>query len=628
MGFSAGSYELARLHDDGRTSLPDLEDPDGWRTDISTSIQQAVDGASARPISGIVLFSDGRSSTRPGRSITRTLQQGAIPVFVVPLGSSEPVRDVSVEDVSAPNRAFVRDSIPILVDVKTTGSGSDSPVVARLVDAESGQVLDRKTVDLSDGTSEVLLNASLDEEGRRTLLVELDSLEGDLLSENDRREIEIEIVDRAIRVLYIEGYPRWEYRYLKNLLVREESIESSVMLISADRDFAQEGNTPIARLPRTREELEDFDLIIIGDVPSGFFSPEQLGLVKEQVAERGTGLLWITGPRNTPASWAGTPLDDLLPIRSPFDLEDVADEVIVYPTPLASRLGVLMLDPTSEDGWAEELSDPATGWSKLHSVKIVEPTQVKPTAELLAVGEGPSGGLVPILLSMRFGAGQVFFTTTDDIWRWRFGRGETFTERWWIGLVRALARRSLDSSGSALVLAVEPDTLVPGSAARLVLTILDERVAGDLDPTIPIEVRDQQDNVIAELELIRSSDGSEWTTDWFPDQVGTFQLHVTDPMLAAMARMEGIPRVEVVRPDDEFRVLESDHRILDELATASGGAVLGPDSLESLPKSLPNREVLVQNPLMVPIWNTGTFFIALLVLMSCEWVGRRMIRMV
>ncbi len=400
------------------------------------------------------------------------------------------------------------------------------------------------------------------------------------------------------------------------------------MLISADRDFAQEGNTPITRLPRTEEELEQFDLIMIGDVPAGFFSPEQLRLMKNQVAERGSGLLWIGGPQSTPSSWAGTPLDDLLPIRSPLELERASDGVTVEPAPLSRRLGVLMLDPAEPTGWAAELSDPTTGWSKLHSVQRLDPAQIKPTAEVLAIGTEGSGDARPVLLSMRFGAGQVLYSAMDDIWRWRFGRGELLTERWWIGLLRMLARQALDTSGRSLVLEIAPDELVPGSAGRIALTIVDERLAAAVDDEVALEIRDEEGRATTELDLVNSGDSSEWTADWFPDRVGRYRLHIVDPILIAEARASGAPLVEVVRPDDEFRNPDTDHKLLDGLANVSGGAVLGRESLESLPTALPNREVLVENPIVVPIWNTGTMFFLLLGLLASEWIGRRLLRMI
>src|SRR4029453_5528316 len=120
------------------------------------------------------------------------------------------------------------------------------------------------------------------------------------------RAFSMHVVSRPLRVLYVEGYPRWEYRFVKELIRREKSIESSVMLISASSDFAQEGNVPITRLPRSPEEFAAYDVVILGDVPAGFFSPEQLEMLRDHVAERGAGLLCIAGERAVPSSYART----------------------------------------------------------------------------------------------------------------------------------------------------------------------------------------------------------------------------------------------------------------------------------------------------------------------------------
>ena len=625
MGFGSGSYPLITSTDE---QVPSLEEPIGWRTDISASLQQALDGVASRPLSGLVIFSDGRSMSQPARTIIRRLQQDSIPIFTVPLGSPDLVLDVSINEVSAPRRAFVTDAIPVLVDLDSSGLPDEEMVVVRLRDEQTGQVLDRKTVEINDDLDGILMTANLEDPGDRTLVVDVETSVGDLIAENDSMIFEVEVVDRPIRVLYIEGYPRWEYRYLKNLLVREQSIESSVMLISADRDFAQEGNTPISRLPRTAEEFEQFDLILIGDVPSGFFSPEQLRLMSNQVAERGTGLFWIGGPRDTPSSWAGSPLDDLLPIRSPLDLDRTDDSVLVAPTPLSRQLGVLVLDPSDPSGWAMELSDSSTGWSRLRSVQNIEPNQIKPTTEVLATGTDIDGETRPVLLSMRFGAGQVLYSAMDDVWRWRFGRGELLTERWWIGLVRMLARQALDTSGKSMELSIQPDEIIPGTAVRIQLSVMDERLASTLGDSISLEIEDENEQSSTELELLRSGDSAEWSADWFPDRIGQYQLDISDPLLVAESRSMGPSSVDVIRPDDEFRNPDADHQLLAELAESTGGSVLDPESLDSLPSVLPNREVLVENPIIIPIWNTGAVFFLVLGFLSAEWIGRRLIRMI
>ena len=630
-GFSSGVFGLettTQLPDQqGSTRVPVLDDPDGWNTDIPNSIRQVIETASNRPISSIILMSDGRSNQMPGRSLSRLIRQEGIPVISIPLGSPIPVHDLSISRVRHPDRAFIRDSIPVHVTIQSVGDIEGGTVSATLLDKSSGVTIDTTEAVISGDQAELLLTAAMNEPGIRDLMVRIESGDNDLFTDNDVHEFRIDVVDRPIRILYVEGYPRWEYRYLKNLLVREASIESSVMLLSADRDFAQEGNAPISRLPRTTEEMEPFDLMIIGDVPAGFFSTEQLDLFSRQVSEEGMGLFWIGGPRDTPSSWAGTALDDLLPMRSPFELEESTESLLVRPTEFARDLGVLVLDPGSPDGWFEELSDPRTGWSELHSMQIIDPNQLKPTSEPLATASNNSSPTHPALLLMRFGSGQVLYSTMDDIWRWRFGRGEELTDRWWIGLIRFLARQSLDTSGNTVDLMISPDRITSGSTSEVMISVHDQRLEGSLGETIPIEVTPQGGGDSIRIELMRSGDDPIWKSDWSPDRPGRFIVEVLDPLLGTLPEISGNMIFEVERPDDEFIILDTDHELLAGVSNDSGGFVVAPDEIDRIPDLLPNRDVLIENPIVVPIWNTGTFLYLLITLLSLEWIIRRLVRM-
>ena len=630
-GFSSGVFGLDTIDQSSDRSesnrIPVLDEPDGWNTDIPNSIRQVIETASNRPISSIILMSDGRSNQMPGRSLSRLIRKEGIPVISVPLGSTIPVHDLSISRVRHPDRAFIRDSIPVHVTIQSVGDIEGATVSATLIDKSSGETMDTADAVISGDRSELLLTATMNEPGIRDLIVRIESEENDLFTENDVHELRIDVVDRPIRILYVEGYPRWEYRYLKNLLVREASIESSVMLLSADRDFAQEGNAPISRLPRTTEEMEPFDLMIIGDVPAGFFSTEQLELFSRQVSEEGMGLFWIGGPRDTPSSWAGSALDDLLPMRSPFELEESTESLLIRPTEFARDLGVLVLDPEAPDGWFEELSDPRTGWSELHSMQIIDPDQLKPTSEALATASSASSPTHPALLLMRFGSGQVLYSTMDDIWRWRFGRGEELTDRWWIGLIRFLARQSLDTSGNTVDLMISPDRLTSGSTSEVMIRVHDQRLEGSLGETIPIEITPQGGGDSVRIELTRSGDEATWKSDWSPDRPGRFIVEVLDPLLGTLPEISGNTIIEVERPDDEFIVLDTDHELMAGISNDSGGFVVAPDEIERIPELLPNRDVLIENPIIVPIWNTGTFLYLLITLLSIEWIIRRLVRM-
>ena len=630
-GFSSGVYSIDTDPSSPAGSesiqIPILEEPDGWNTDIPQSLRQVLELGSNRPVSAIILMSDGRSNQMPGRSLSRLLKQQGVPVLSVPLGSSFPVHDISITDVQHPDRAFIRDSIPVRLSVGSTGSFDVRNITAELVDQSSGEVVDSVSTSISMDDEEILLTAKMDDPGIRDFLVRLDSTDEDLFTENDSFEFKIDVVDRPVRVLYIEGYPRWEYRYLKNLLVREDSIESSVMLLSADSDFAQEGNVPISRLPRTSEEIDSFDLMIIGDVPAGFFSSEQLELFANQVSEKGMGLFWLGGPRNTPSSWSSSGMSDLLPMRSPLELEESTEPITISPTRFASSLGVLVLDPENPGGWVDELSDPETGWSNLQSMQIIDPRQLKPTSEVLASGKSSSSNSIPALLSMRYGSGQILYSAMDDIWRWRFGRGEELTDRWWIGLIRFLARQSLDTGGGTAELFVTPERITPGSSARISIRVHDQRLASTLEDLIPIEIVHLEGGSSVELELAKEDEEPAWESDWTPEQTGRFSIRVLHPILSELPGISGNGSFDVSRPDDEFRILDADHQLLEDISRNSGGTSVPPDSIDRIPDLLPNRDVLIENPIVVPIWNTGTFLFLLIGLLTLEWVVRRSIRM-
>jgi uncharacterized membrane protein len=433
-------------------------------------------------------------------------------------------------------------------------------------------------------------------------------------------------VDRPLRVLYVDGYPRWEYRFLKNLLVREESIESSVMLLSADRDFAQEGNQPITRLPRSADELARYDVIVLGDTPATFFSPDQLEMIRAHIAERGAGLLWIGGERFTPTSYAGTVLADLLPMRGNLQLSPIEGAVNLEPTELAERLGVMQLVSSAGPGWPAELRDPSFGWSQLFYAQKIEPGRLKPTAEVLARTVQPrNGDHLPLVMLMRYGAGQTIYVASDEIWRWRYGRGEFYPDQFWIQMVRMLGRESLATSGDRATLEVAPRRLEVNQPLRVTLRLIDAALIDSRRSSVTAVLETEEGVKIADLDL-RPLPGSEdrFATTYLPEQTGQLRVRIEDPTLPDL---EMIMPVEVFAPDDELRRPETDHELLAQLAASTGGQVLGEADLANLPDLLPNRAVRTLDPLQERIWDTPLAFILVLLALTAEWIGRKILRL-
>jgi hypothetical protein len=645
LGFDAGAYEISSVLDDGANDQPQpieegevaagpvvLNAPDGDVTQLGDAIEQALARAVARPISGIVLLTDGRTTQQPGRSVYRQLQNNAVKVFTVPLGSPDPLGDLALRRVDAPARAFVRDRVPVHVELDRLGeAASDLAATISLVDETTGETLDTIKLEPGDDRSNITLTAEPEMMGTTTWLVTVDTEPGDLVEENNWRRINIDLVDRPLRVLYIDGYPRWEYRYFKNLLIREQSIDSSVMLISADRDFAQEGNQPITRLPRSPEEFAQFDVIAIGDVPASFFSPEQVSLIRDQVAERGAGLLWIAGERWTPRTYAGTLLTDVLPMRGPLSLPPINEPVTMQPTPLAEQLSVLQLQSQQNVGWPNMLADPRTGWSRLYYAQRIEPARLKPTAEVLAqTVQTISGSELPLVIQMRYGAGRVIYVATDEIWRWRYGQGELFPEQFWIQIVRMLGRETLGMMGEQAALSVKPRWAATGEPARIEVVLLDQQLADAQRQTVRATIVREDGTPFAELDLHRVSDSQErYAGTAIIDQPGMYRVMIDDPTLGLAVR-DGAglsAELEVARQDDELRRPETDHPLLQRIADDTDGAVIAPDEISQLPERLPNRSIRTLHSLIEPIWDSPLALGLLLVLFTAEWVGRKIVRL-
>jgi len=628
LGFDGGPFELP-LGSDGATrsvwpAPAELGEPEGVRTRIGRSIGQALDLAAGRPIAGIVLLSDGRTSDPPDRALLRRLEVESIPVFAVPLGSSAALGDVAISLVEAPRRAFPRDRIPVSVQLAATGAPPAAPIEVRLVDADSGRTLASVGVPVDRLDEPVVLSAQAPQAGGAANLawrVEIDPGSADLVEENNRREIAIEVVDRPVRVLYIEGSPRWEYRFLKSLLVREASIESSIMLLSADRDFAQEGDRPIARLPRSPEEFADYDLVMLGDVPAGFFAPGQLEMIREQVATRGAGLVVIGGPRHTPRSWERTPLAEMLPFTGPLTLAAHEVEVRLAPTDLAARLGILELDEGTRGGWPIEMLEGE--WARLRYAQRIDPLRLKPTAEVLA--EDPDEG-APLLVRMRYGAGQVLYLATDESWRWRYGRGETLPERFWVPLLRLLGREALAADAAPLRLRVGPALVAAGEPVSIELELAEGRGVDLGLASIAVVAERDDGTTLGEFELLQASP-ILYSGTWTPQRPGRVRIRVVEPEIVAIggARIEA--EFEAARSDEEWRRPDADHALLAAIADATGGAVVpGPD-LSAIADSMPNRSVVVSNPLVERIWSSPLALIVAVLLLTMEWLGRRSLRL-
>ncbi|MBL0927955.1 MAG: hypothetical protein IBJ11_09950 [Phycisphaerales bacterium] len=654
LGFGGGAFDLAAARGAaGAAEAVNLGPAEQPRTAVGAAIDQALARAAARPVSGVVLLSDGKSTDRPSRAALRRLEGERIPVFVVPLGAAEPPADLAVRRADGPSFAFVNDLTPVRVTMERAGGSGAATGRVKLIDKTTGRVLDEQPVRFEapgpgGGAAEqsVTLVHRPGEAGVQTWVVKLEADGPQLVEDNKTAELSIELTDRPLRVLYIDGYPRWEQRYLRSMLVREKSISCATLVLSPERQYLQEGDVILDALPDSPERWAQFDAVILGDVRPDVFTPQQLALLRDHIAVRGAGLIWVGGPGATPARWWTTPLADLLPFtKEAYDGTAVDQSVTMRPTPAAERAQVLRLADDPRSPWPAELADPDVGWSQLRWAQRLDTRAFKPAAEVLAVGvpadgdaPAPEAAGTPLLISMRYGAGKVLYAATDEIWRWRYARGEVLFERYWLQLVRMLGRESLSRQGRSAVLTVTPRRSLVDQPVRMAVELLDQALIESRLPSIPVRItRRGADAGEAAGELSLRPDAAAASPDgraapsrtysaiWLPGEPGVYTVEPAEPSLNAL-RLSAAAEVGV--PNDELRDPATDHALLASLAEQTGGRVLTPAELRSLPTLLPNRQVRQLAETAEPLWDTPLALILVLTLLTLEWVGRRLIRLI
>ena len=634
-----GFDERPRLLGEGNGFDPlSLAPPSGQGTDIDGAIRDALRQAAARPISAIVIASDGRTTRAIDPELVDTLGERQIPIVSVPLGSPDPVRDLAIERVDHPDAVFGKDIAPIRVRLGARGIDADElerhPSFVELVDHERGEVLDRARIDPSNiGEDAQALTLSHTPSGdgdrRLDLRIVTDRSTRDLNPSNDTQSIEMRVVDRPLRVLYIDGYPRWEQRYIKAMLLREPSIVSSSLLLSATRRYIQEGDELIASVPSTLDAWEPFDVIVLGDVRPEMFSAQQLETLREHIETRGAGLLWLAGPSSVPDAYMGSSLASLLPMRpdaggSQSTTQVWSEPVTMRASPEATRLGVLRLSDDGQ-GWLERLSEPGTGWSELNWAIALDDTSFKPGVSVLASAEGTqTQRQAPIITMMRYGAGASAFVGTDEIWRWRYGRGEDLPERFWLPLIRSLGRGTVARRAAPAQLIITPAEPTPGEAAQVTLRVFDQRRIDAMPERIRVRVTSLADrSEPTEIELRGTGDTRSGV--WVPARAGNFEVRPVglDAEMSTIAQ-----RARVYHRSDERRQLDSDHELLASISASTGGWVALPDAFGQIPDQLPNRaRTIVSPPRRASLWDRPIVLIVLVTLLTVEWIGRRTLRL-
>ncbi len=404
------------------------------------------------------------------------------PVFTVPVGAAARLADVAVVDVVASSLVSVGDTAQIAVTIESQGFDNRT-VKVELRDGAT--LLDSKDLVLRGSEQQqVELAFHATEPGVRYLTVQVPPLpeEPEHLRANNTDTAVVRVSDEKIKVLYVEGPARWDYRFLRNAMKRDHGlggVQSAGPDIVLEAEWRAAGRPPEQRrcpLPRTLDQLAKYHTVILGDASPRLLDPAFINLLDQAVRERGVGLIVEAGPLAMPHAYNNSPsppaagergrgegvLPKLLPVRLRGKVSGLE----------APAFKPFRLELSPEGALHEALrffDDPGknqNAWTHLPPYYWCAPVErPAPAASVLVWNPSLQGdyGKLPLVASHYAGQGKVMFIGTDSTWLWRQNVGDRFFYRFWGQAIRFVARHG-EAGSKKSWLEVRPGTGTAGRA--------------------------------------------------------------------------------------------------------------------------------------------------------------------
>lgn len=649
--FASSARELGQVVEMNFRGSPTL-----LATSIAEVTERLGDG-----VAGIVVFTDG---VAPDLRSLRT--DGLPPVFPVVFGRDGSAPDLSLGVVSTTQSAFEDSPVTVAAEVKLAGARPlNARVRVELLDPPSpsgaSSPISEAWVQLSPEQPRgmVQLQFTPPRSGPTFYTVRVDTTEippeSEPTLENNRRMVCVNRASGPHRVLYVAGRPNWEFGPLRRAIEGDAEVELRGLIRIAKREpkFSFKGrggesSNPLFRgfqsgddaelqrydkpviirvnvdtadelaggFPKTAEELFSYKGVILDDVESAFFTPDQLRLIQRFVTERGGGLLMLGGMESFEGGgWRGTPVESVLPVW--LGKESAGESGRQSRRWALTREGLLEPWVRRRKSEAEEVSRMA----RLPGLEIVNHVEgIKPAATVLAVATVDSERNAA-LVTQRYGTGRCGAVLAGDLFHWGIGDPAQVADlaklwrqsvRWLVADVPSTVEIAADWSAAA-------------QSAKLTVRVRDSAARPVEDADIEVRVRRIGDPESSAI-IIRPEAAGE------PGSYSVVHSSPASGALVAEVRATGAGSLALGtasvgwvqdNSDVEFCTAAPDRAAMENLAKLTGGEVIRIEDLPDLPRKLKKTPNLVMESRVRPLWHTSWFFGFALLCLCGEWLLKR-----
>jgi uncharacterized membrane protein len=587
-------------------------------TRIGDSLKQLAEETRELPVGAVVLLTDGADNSGGIDAETiAALRSRHIPVHAVGLGADHSARDVEIDDVVLPPRAMADSRLAAVVRFHQHGYGG---LKSKIVVRDATGVLASRDVTLEpDGAvqSETLV-FNVGAAGARAIQFSIEPLAGEESVANNVVSRLVNVESDKRRVLYVEGEPRWEYKFVRRAAEDDRLVQLVSMLRTTEnkiyRQSIQDPKELSEGFPTRAESLFAYQALVIGSVEATYFTSAQRELIREFVDRRGGGLLLLGGRFSlADGGWGVSNLADLLPVVLP----DAKGTFHVEPA-------TVELAPAGVDNDITRLVDDSAAnakrWKSLpYLMDFQEPGTPKPGATVLA-DMSAAGRKMPMLITENFGRGRTAVLATSGTWRWQMNLpvGDTAYPLFWQQLLRWLVTGApghvtatvpnqmlLDDGRVALSVDVRSDDYQPAADARVEAHIIGPGgVSANVD--------------MAPAPDAPGSFQAEWTAEapgsYLTEVVAMRGDHPIGRDVLTFQRMDGVA--------ENFHT-DQNRELLTRLASQTGGRYWRPQDLSDLPDEIAYSEAGVTARETRELWNMPAFLAAIVLVRFTEWLLRR-----
>ncbi|HTU21666.1 MAG TPA: hypothetical protein VMG10_26755 [Gemmataceae bacterium] len=601
--------------------LPEPPNPGSSHTQLGDALGRILEDASGRQVAGIVLFSDGQNTG--GRSPTEAAQTCAAagtPLFTVPAGSSQRLQDVVIVDLFTVPLVSVNDTARVAVTVESHGFDK-RPVKVELKDGDN--LLDSKELILSGAEQQQIeLTFKAAEPGARYLTVHIPPQpeEAEELKPNNTDTAFVRVSEEKIKMLFVEGLPRWDFRFLKNALRRDHGVggrTAKEVDIRLEAEWRRHSADERAKaLPRTLDQLAEYQVVILGDVSPKMLDAGFVDVLDKAVRERGVGLIVEAGPLSMPHRY-GEQLHKLLPVRL---REGMPGQ---YPRGIPSFRVELTPEGAIHEAmrFYDEPGRNQNAWANMPPYYwCAAAERPAPGATVLAVNPiANSYGKQPLIAYHYAGKGKVMFVGTDSTWLWRRNVGDRFFYRFWGQGLRFMARRDAKTEKKSWI-EVRPVRAQPNEQAHIELMAFSSDGSPQTEDRQAVQIQGGGSATTVELTADPAVKG-RYTGKFTPKQAGEYRVAynptgAADPVEA---------RLRVTVAPEELRQPNVNRPALEQWANASGGQTVELPDLASIADRLQGESKLTELHREASLWDNWLTLAILIFLYSLDVGLRRLV---